>query len=457
MECNIGNIVTAQRNYFESGATRPIAERLKMLSKLKESIIKHENEIIKAFKKDLSKSEFEAYAVEIYMVYEEINLHRRKLKKWAATSYKMPSLISFPSINSIRKEPRGVVLIISPWNYPFNLLFMPLIGAISAGCTAILKPSPMNKALNPVIEQIIADTFTMEQVAIIEGGAEIMEPLLSAPYDYIFYTGSENFGREVMRHAANRLIPVTLELGGKSPVIVHNDADLKIAARRIVWGKLLNSGQTCVAPDYLFVHEKVCDKFIELMVREIETKYSVPIKNCEEYGRLISRQHAERAQNMIQEVRSKIIYGGDVDIEKRFVSPTLILNPPMEAVVMKEEIFAPLLPIHTYQSLDQPIEYIRNHPHPLALYFFGNSQKDINTVLNNTQSGGACINDTVIQVASSTIPFGGVGSSGMGKYHGYESFNTFTHHRSVVKSFSFEFKLKYPPYKNRVNLLRKLR
>ncbi|MEG1635133.1 MAG: aldehyde dehydrogenase family protein, partial [Rikenellaceae bacterium] len=276
-------------------------------------------------------------------------------------------------------------------------------------------------------------------------------------YDYIFYTGSENFGREVMSRAAQRLIPVTLELGGKSPVIVNSDADLRSAARRIVWGKLLNAGQTCVAPDYMFVHEDVCDELISMMIREIETRYAIPIKKCAEYGRLISEDHTLRAQEMIQEVRSKVIYGGDVDIKERYVAPTLVVNPPINSKVMQEEIFAPILPIITYNTLSQPIEHIRCNPHPLALYYFGASKKDINNILNFTTSGGVCINDTIMQVASSQIAFGGVGSSGMGRYHGYESFNTFSHQRSVVKSFAFELKLKYPPYKNRINLLRKLR
>ncbi|MEG1649814.1 MAG: aldehyde dehydrogenase family protein, partial [Rikenellaceae bacterium] len=390
MDCNISNIVAAQCRYFESGATLSINYRKKLLAKLKASIIAYENDVLNAFKTDLSKCEFEAYASEMYIVYDEIDLHIKKLSRWSATSYKTPSIISFPSISSIRKEPRGVVLIISPWNYPFNLLFMPLIGAISAGCTAILKPSPQNKALNPVIENIIANTFSPTQVAVIEGGAEIVDALLDQRYDYIFYTGSENFGREVMSRAAQRLIPVTLELGGKSPVIVNSDADLTSAARRIVWGKLLNAGQTCVAPDYMFVHEDVCDELISMMIREIETRYAIPIKKCAEYGRLISEDHTLRAQEMIQEVRSKVIYGGDVDIKERYVAPTLVVNPPINSKVMQEEIFAPILPIITYNTLSQPIEHIRCNPHPLALYYFGASKKDINNILNFTTSGGVC-------------------------------------------------------------------
>lgn len=456
MEYNIGNIVEIQRCYFETGATRPISQRKFLLKKLKNCIICHENEIITALNKDLSKCEFEAYASEILLVYKEIDLHIKKLNRWAATSYQMPSLLSFPSINSVRREPRGVVLIISPWNYPFNLLFMPLIGALSAGCTAILKPSPMNKALNVVVEKIITECFFQKEVAVINGGAEIMDSLLGARYDYIFYTGSENFGREVMRRAADNLTPVTLELGGKSPAIVHKDANLKAAARRIIWGKLLNAGQTCVAPDYLFVHESVINELILLMVSEIETMYSVPIKNCEDYGRIISIEHTRRIESMIEEVRSKIIYGGNVSPEERFAAPTLIIDPPMDSKVMQEEIFSPILPIHTYNSIDEPISYINSRPHPLALYYFGNSRKDINKVIGSTQSGGVCINDTVVQVATQSIPFGGIGNSGMGSYHGIHSFNTFTHQRSVVRSFSLEIKLKYAPYKNKVAILRKL-
>ena len=405
----------------------------------------------------MSKSNFESNDTEIGILYQKIEKKKKNVKKWAKREKKKTDIVYFPAKSYIYKQPYGVVLIISPFNYPIQLAFSPLIGAISAGNCAIIKPSEyaINSAV--VIEEIINSTFDKRYINVIDplGGKETVSELLSLKFDYIFFTGSVRVGKIVMEAASKNLIPVTLELGGKSPCIVDRDANIKLSAKRIVWGKYLNVGQTCVAPDYVYVHKAVKEELLKEMVKEIESEYGKDAKKSEDYARIIRKEEVKRLQGYLDE--GEIYYGGEVDIEDRYISPTILTNIKENSKILEEEIFGPILPVYEFQDITEVIEYVNSKERPLALYYFSEDKNKIETVLSSTTSGGVTINDTIIHVSSTHIPFGGVGNSGMGNYHGKASFDTFTHKKSVVKrSTLMEFPFRFPPYKDKLKLIKKL-
>lgn len=453
----LGELLNKQKDFFRSGKSKDINFRINMLKKLKLLLKDNEDDILNALKKDLGKSYFEGYTTEMGLVYEEINLHIKKLKKWSKRTRKKGDLIYYPVKNYIYNEPYGVVLIIGPFNYPFQLIIAPLIGAISAGNCSILKPSEAANNTANILYRIINDNFKEEYLRVVapNDGKEVVSKLINMRFDYIFFTGSIKVGKIVMEAAAKNLIPVTLELGGKSPCIVDKDSNLEIAAKRIVWGKLLNAGQTCVAPDYLLLNEEIEEKFLKLLVKEIKLQYGEETKNSEDYPRIIREVDVERLKNYFKD--GEIYFGGEYDIGEKYVMPTIIRNVNLESPLMKEEIFGPILPVVTFKELDGAIDFINNREKPLALYYFSENKNKIEKILNNTSAGGVTINDTVIHVAINRLPFGGVGSSGMGSYHGKQSYLTFTHKKSVVKRGTYiEFPIRFAPFKNKLKIVRKI-
>ena len=355
------------------------------------------------------------------------------------------------------KEPYGVTLIIGPFNYPFQLVLAPLIGAISAGNTAIIKPSENTINTAKLLEKIINNNFDKGYIRVVDplGGKEVVSYLLDLPFDYIFFTGSVRVGKIVMEKAAKNLTPVTLELGGKSPCIVDSDADINLAAKRIVWGKFLNAGQTCVAPDYLFIHKNIKDKFLKALVKEIKNQFGENIKKSPDYPRIVNTISLDRFSNYLKD--GEIYFGGEIDKETLYMEPTILTNVKLESLVMTDEIFGPILPVIEFNDLNEIISIINKREKPLALYYFSESNKKIEYVIERTSAGGVTINDTIIHVANGNLPFGGVGPSGLGKYHGKDSFNTFTHTKSVMKRGTFiEFKIRFAPYNDRIKLLRKV-
>lgn len=450
-------IFNNEKEYYLSGETLSVKFRIEKLRLLKKVIKDNEEKLLSALKKDLNKSNFEGYVTEIGILYQEIDYAIKNIKKWAKREKKKTDIVYFPAKSYIYKQPYGVVLIISPFNYPIQLAFSPLIGAISAGNCAIIKPSEyaINSAI--VIEEIINSTFDKRYINVIDplGGKETVSELLSLKFDYIFFTGSVRVGKIVMEAASKNLIPVTLELGGKSPCIVDRDANIKLSAKRIVWGKYLNVGQTCVAPDYVYVHKAVKEELLKEMVKEIESEYGKDAKKSEDYARIIRKEEVKRLQGYLDE--GEIYYGGEVDIEDRYISPTILTNIKENSKILEEEIFGPILPVYEFQDITEVIEYVNSKERPLALYYFSEDKNKIETVLSSTTSGGVTINDTIIHVSSTHIPFGGVGNSGMGNYHGKASFDTFTHKKSVVKrSTLMEFPFRFPPYKDKLKLIKKL-
>jgi len=439
----IGKIVEEQRKFYLTGKTLDYKFRMKALSRLRNAIIHYEEDIYDALAKDLNKSKTETYLCEIGIVLDEIRYHQRNLHRWMKKRVIMPSIGQLPGRCYSLPEPYGVTLIMAPWNYPINLCFAPLFGAISAGNTAVLKPSAYAPETSKVIEKIISEAFPPYYITVVSGGRKENALLLGQKFDYIFFTGSPTVGRVVMEAAAKNLTPVTLELGGKSPVIVDETANIRLAAKRIAFGKVTNAGQTCVAPDYLLIHSKVKDKFIIEYKRALQKFF--PDNDMSRMVTIISEKHYERLKNLLTDGR--IILGGQFDDERLFIEPTLIDGVGLSAPIMKEEIFGPILPIITYDNLDECIEVIRSLPKPLALYIFSENRKNIRKVLNTCSFGGGCINDTILHLANPRLPFGGVGESGMGSYHGKKSFETFTHYRSVFKQSSkIDIPIRYMPY-----------
>lgn len=454
MQTEIQNCVKQQKAFFISQQTKPIAFRIEKLKCLKSTVKKHEKEILEALFIDLHKSEFEAFSTEIGIFYEEINLYIRKLKSWTKPKKVGTPLIFFPSKSMIISEPYGVTLIIAPWNYPVQLLLCPLIASIAAGNTAVLKTSPFVPTVAKVLETIITEAFPKNYITIFGGGREINTILLEQCWDFIFFTGSPQLGKVVMKAAALYLTPLVLELGGKSPCIVDEDAHLKFAAKRIVWGKFLNAGQTCIAPDYMFVHQKIKEEFLQLMQLEITKMFGENPKESEDFPRIVSQKAMERLEKLIH--HGKIVVGGTIDLENRYIAPTIIDEITQNDPIMHEEIFGPLMPVMSFNDIQEVIDYLHHHEKPLAFYYFTRNQRKAKRVLNETTSGGGAINDTIIHVANSKLPFGGVGNSGMGKYHGKFGFDTFSNKRSIcTSSSSIDISLRYAPYKNRVSLIRK--
>ncbi|MDQ0149952.1 aldehyde dehydrogenase [Eubacterium multiforme] len=450
-------VLQKQKEFYRRGKTKDINFRLDNLKKLKEVIKRNEEDILEALKKDLSKSFFEGYSTEVGIVYDEINYQLKHLRKFMKREREKSSIIYFPSKTYIYKEPYGVSLIIGPFNYPFQLILAPLVGAIAAGNCAIIKPSEYSINTSKVLEKILNEAFNEEYIKVVEpeGGRETVSELLTLNFDYIFFTGSVMVGKIVMEAASKKLIPVTLELGGKSPCIIDEDANLELSAKRIVWGKLLNAGQTCVAPDYLFVNKKIKEKFLKLLVKEIKDQYGEDIKKNCEYPRIIRERDIERLSGYLKD--GNIYFGGEFNIEEKYMMPTILTDVSVDSKVMTDEIFGPIFPVLEFDDLKNVINFVNDRDKPLALYYFSESKEKIEYVLNNTTSGGVTINDTVLQAASKYAPFGGVGCSGMGAYHGKASFYTFTHRKTVIKRGTFiEFPLRFAPFGDRINLVRKI-
>ncbi|MGG7164662.1 aldehyde dehydrogenase [Clostridium ihumii] len=442
---DIKNIVTIQRNFFLKGNTLSVDFRLTQLNKLKLILKNNESMILDALHNDLRKSNFEGYETEFGIVLEELNYTIKHLKTWMQATKVKTQMAQFPAKCFTYPEPYGVTLIISPWNYPFQLSMAPLIGAIAAGNTVVLKPSNKSSNTSKVLTKLLEENFPKELISVVNGGRAANTSLLEQKFDYIFFTGSVPVGKIVMEAASKNLTPVTLELGGKSPCIVDETADLKLTAKRIVWGKFLNAGQTCVAPDYLYVHKSVKDELIKHLKRYIIKFYGKNPKESNDYPRIIDGKAFERLIDYLN--CGKIAIGGDIDQDELYIEPTILDNITFEDKVMKDEIFGPILPVLEFESLNEVIATINERPKPLALYFFSSDEKNISRILQRTTSGGACINETIIHVASLYLPFGGVGESGMGKYHGASSFETFSHIKSVVKKdFSMDVPLRYPPF-----------
>ncbi len=441
----IPQIIAAQRNYFRSHETLPVEFRLAMLHKLRDAILKHERELTDALYRDLHKSYEEAYLTEISIVLGEIDNFLKHLKRWAAPSKKKTPLKLKPAKSAIITEPLGVALIIAPWNYPVQLLLNPLVGAIAAGCTAILKPSPYVPNVAEALDRLIKECFSEEYVAVVQGHREVNSALLEERYDIIFFTGSPDLGRVVMRAAAENLTPVVLELGGKSPVVVDKSADIAIAAKRIAWGKTLNAGQTCIAPDYLLIHHEVKEAFIEAFKRSIVEFHGEDVQQSKHYVRMVSAKAFERVSGYLAD--GTIRHGGRVDTLDRYIEPTLLDNVSEDSAVMREEIFGPVLPIIEIGDIEEAIAFINDREKPLALYVFAEKER-AERVIALTSSGGACINDVIMHIANERMPFGGVGNSGMGRYHGRDSLYAFSHRRSVLTSSTrVDIPFRYMPYK----------
>ena len=451
----LDKLVEKQFNFFNSQKTKGIAFRKDALRKLKSALLANESELMQALWTDLHKSSFETYAHELGQVLREIDVQIRNLKRWSKPQKKRTPLALLPSRSRIFKEPYGNVLIISPWNYPLLLLIDPMIGAIAAGNTVVLKPSPYLKAFSAFIERLIRDTFPKKYIAVVLGGREVNQLLLKQKWNYIFFTGSTFLGKIVMKAAAENLTPVTLELGGKSPCIVDEDANLKLAAKRIVWGKFINGGQTCIAPDYLLVHQKVKSQLLELMKQEIKNSYGANPADSMDLCRIVNENAFDRLLGYLSD--GDIVAGGETNVVERYIAPTIIDNVEPDFPIMQDEIFGPILPVISFDNLDKALDYVNCCYKPLAFYYFSNNLKKARKVIRLTTSGGGCINDTIIHIANARLPFGGVGNSGMGKYHGKYSFDTFSNQRSMVFSSRWlDIPVKYPPYGKKLRLVKKL-
>jgi len=450
---DIRTIVENQREYYLSGATRSFEFRLGALKKLQQAIRDNEKQISDALLKDLNKQPFESYMAETGMVLDELGYHIHHLRGWMKDKRVPTPLAQFHAVSFLSPEPYGVALVMSPWNYPILLCLDPLIGAISGGNCAVIKPSAYTPATSQVIADIIAETYAPEYIAVVQGGRQENTDLLDQKFDYIFFTGSVGVGKVVMEAAAKYLTPVTLELGGKSPVIVDASADLKLAAKRIAFGKLLNGGQTCVAPDYVLVEASVQDELIQNFKEVLAEKF--PNGDYADHVHIVNDRHYQEKKALLE--GQTIAFGGRFDDEKHSIEPTVLIDVDPESPVMQEEIFGPILPVLTWTKLDEAIEFVRSRPKPLALYLFTGQRAVEEKVLATCSFGGGCINDTVIHLATSNMGFGGVGQSGMGSYHGKRSFDTFTHYRSIVrKSTWLDLPFRYFPYTDqKFNVIRR--
>lgn len=445
-ESEIRQIVEKQRAYFYTGATLPLEGRIRALKKLRTYIREHEAELNQAIREDLGKSAYESYMCETGLVLTEITYMLRHIRSFAREKTVYTPLAQFPSRSFVKPSPYGVTLIMSPWNYPFLLTIDPLADAIAAGNTAVIKPSAYSPCTSQAIRTMICECFPEEYVAVVTGGRAENTCLLNEPFDYIFFTGSQSVGKEVMAHAARHLTPVTLELGGKSPCIVEKTADIPLAAKRIVFGKYLNCGQTCVAPDYIYCDEKIRERLVEEIKKQIRKQFGPSPLTNSDYGNIINEKHFDRIMGLIDP--EKVVWGGKSDKSTRKIEPTVMDNVTFGDAVMQEEIFGPVLPVLTYDSLDAAIEKINSMPRPLALYLFTSDKQAAKQVMSRCGFGGGCINDTIIHLATSEMGFGGFGESGMGSYHGKEGFRTFSHSKSIVdKKTWLDLPMRYQPYK----------
>ncbi|WP_303752751.1 aldehyde dehydrogenase [Staphylococcus aureus] len=441
--------------FFNTQQTKDISFRKDQLKKLSKAIKSYESDILEALYTDLGKNKVEAYATEIGITLKSIKNARKELKNWTKTKNVDTPLYLFPTKSYIKKEPYGTVLIIAPFNYPFQLVFEPLIGAIAAGNTAIIKPSELTPNVARVIKRLINETFDANYIEVIEGVIEETQTLIHLPFDYVFFTGSENVGKIVYQAASENLVPVTLEMGGKSPVIVDETANIKVASERICFGKFTNAGQTCVAPDYILVHESVKDDLITALSKTLREFYGQNIQQSPDYGRIVNLKHYHRLTSLLNSEQMNIVFGGHSDEDERYIEPTLLDHVTSDSAIMQEEIFGPILPILTYQSLDEAIAFIHQRPKPLSLYLFSEDENATQRVINDLSFGGGAINDTLMHLANPKLPFGGVGASGMGRYHGKYSFDTFTHEKSYIfKSTRLESGVHLPPYKGKFKYIK---
>ena len=442
-----------QRRFFRSGRTKDISFRIKQLNILKHAIVENEEKIEQALYEDLRKAPYEAYLTEIGIVLDEIRHMAKKVRKWARPKRVSTPIYHFPAGSYIYPEPYGLALIISPWNYPFQLAVAPLIAAMAAGNCAVIKPSELSPHTSQVLFELIENYFDPGYISVVTGDADASKALLAEKFDYIFFTGSPGVGKIIMKAAANHLTPVTLELGGKSPCIVDADANVNLAAKRIVSGKFINAGQTCIAPDYLFVHQSVKEPLVDQMITYIEKFFGARSMENKNYPKIINQHHFERLTALTKD--ATIMCGGDSDPDQQVIAPTLLSNVGWSHPSMQAEIFGPILPVLEYDNLSEAIEKINDRPKPLALYLFSTNQNSIDRVLKETSFGGGCVNDTLIHFATPYLPFGGVGTSGMGSYHGKFGFDTFSHRKSVMKNtVRFDFPFRYPTFYKHIKLLK---
>ena len=442
---DIKKIINKQKNYFSSNSTKDVDLRINTLKKLKSVIQENEEELYKAIYADFKKSEFETYIAEIALIYNELNDAIKNLKKWSKQKRVKTNFVNFPAKSYIIPEPLGTVLVISAWNYPYLISLIPAISAIAAGNTVVIKPSEITINCSKIISKLINTNFPENYFKVIEGGIDTTTELLKEKWDKIFFTGSSTVGKIIYKAAAENLTPVTLELGGKSPTLILKDCDIKLTAKRIVWAKFLNAGQTCIAPDYLLVEKKIEQQLLAALKSEIEIAYPVSNTINENYVQIINDSHFERLSNLIP--KDKIYFGGEQNSSERIIRPTILQNISFEDPIMKDEIFGPLLPIISFENLDEVIIKVKEREKPLALYIYSKSKKIIQKILHDISFGGGAINESLVHLSNPNLPFGGVGASGMGNYHSKAGFDTFTHYKSILhKSFLFEPNLKYTPF-----------
>lgn len=453
----VDQILQAHRRYFHNGNTRSIPFRLEQLKKLSDAIRRHEQKLLSALYKDLRKNEFEAYTTEIGYTLNSIRHSMKHLRQWAKPQKVRTPMYHVGSKSYMYKEPYGTILIVGPFNYPFQLLIEPLIGAIAAGNCAILKPSENTPTVAAAVKQLIQETFDDSYIRVIEGERETTSALVNAPFDYIFFTGSVPVGRIVMEAAAQNLVPVTLELGGKSPVIVDRTADIDAAAKRIIWGKMINTGQTCIAPDYILAHSDIKAELIEKMKTAITSFYGPDARQSSDYGRIVNERQFDRLAAILEKDRTNVLFGGKTLREDLYIEPTLLDATSWSDAAMQDEIFGPILPIMGFQQLENAIQTIISRPKPLGLYLFTKDKSVESEVLTRVSFGGGCINDTITHVANPNLPFGGVGNAGIGAYHGKYSFDLFSHTKSIMKkSTRFDLKILFPPYGDNLKWIRKI-
>lgn len=457
MIANVESMIASQRDFYFTGETRSAEFRKEMLGRLKEAILKYEDEITEALHKDLGKGAFESYVTEIGFVLSSISEMIKNVDEWIEPVRAKTPIYLQPAKSFIVREPYGSVLIIGPYNYPFQLVMEPLVGAIVGGNCAIVKPSESAVHTVEVIRTILTEIFPPEYVRVVEGAREETSALIHASFDYIFFTGSVSVGKVVMRAASERLTPVTLELGGKSPAIVDQTANLSNAAERIVWGKFMNTGQTCVAPDYVLVHHSVKDTLLKKMKATIKKFYGKDSKGSIDYGRIINTRQFDRLDTLLEKERSQIVVGGETDRDALFIAPTLFDEIDWTSPLMEDELFGPLLPILTYDNLGEAIHRVRKLPKSLAAYMFTENEQAVDYFMQNLSFGGGCINDTVSHVGNTNLPFGGIGSSGLNAYHGKASFDVFTHAKSMMqRNTKIPMRLVFPPYQNKLKIVKSL-
>lgn len=452
---NIPKLLKLQRDFFATQQTKDISFRKATLKKLLSEVIKRENSIIKALNNDFKKSEYETVMTETSIVISELKMTLKKLDSWAKPKRVTPYLLNFPSSAKIYSEPYGTTLVIAPWNYPYQLAIAPLVGTVAAGNTAVLKPSELTPNTSKVIKEIINAVFKPEHVTAVEGGITISQELLTQRWNYIFFTGSVSVGKIVAKAAAKHLTPVTLELGGKNPCIIDETANIKLAAKRLVWGKCINAGQTCIAPDYWLVHLSVKEKLIDAFKDELVKAYGKTPQKSEDYPRIVNTKNFDRLTSLLK--NEKILVGGQTDRKDKYIAPTLVDNPSLDSEIMKGEIFGPISPILTYKEENEIDKIISKYPKPLALYVFSNRKSFAEKIIKRHSFGGGTINDTIVHFANHRLPFGGVGESGIGRYHGKQTFDTFSHKKGVVSRGTWlDITTRYAPYKEKLKQLKML-